>query len=174
LAVSADVSSQYVAMMNAIFSAQKLAVPVDSCVLAERDSLFLQQAAHLTNGVYYKPPAVLGLLQHLLMTFLPDANSRRHLILPQSAHVDYRASCFCHHRLIELGRVCPVCLSIFCEDKKNWIRCDTCGTRFAATLGATRPRAQIGDPLSHRQPSPSLLDELGEANGDVQRKALVV
>ena len=43
--------------------------------------------------------------------FLPDAEQRSQLVLPPPAHVDYRAACFCHRNLIEIGYVCSVCLS---------------------------------------------------------------
>lgn len=43
--------------------------------------------------------------------FLPDCEQRSQLVLPPPAHVDYRAACFCHRNLIEIGYVCSVCLS---------------------------------------------------------------
>lgn len=43
--------------------------------------------------------------------FLPDQDQRSQLILPPPIHVDYRAACFCHRSLIEIGYVCSVCLS---------------------------------------------------------------
>lgn len=43
--------------------------------------------------------------------FLPDSEQRPKLMLPQPTHVDYRAACFCHRNLIEIGYVCSVCLS---------------------------------------------------------------
>lgn len=43
--------------------------------------------------------------------FLPDSEQRSQLVLPPPAHVDYRAACFCHRNLIEIGYVCSVCLS---------------------------------------------------------------
>ena len=36
---------------------------------------------------------------------------REQLILPSSVHIDYRAACFCHRRLVDIGFVCSVCLS---------------------------------------------------------------
>ncbi|MBZ3878803.1 General transcription factor IIH subunit 3 [Sciurus carolinensis] len=50
-----------------------------------------------------------GLLQQWV--FLPDQDQRSQLILPPPIHVDYRAACFCHRNLIEIGYVCSVCLS---------------------------------------------------------------
>lgn len=42
-------------------------IPVDSCVLGEGDSLFLQQASHLTKGIYGRVPLH---NQHALLQYL--------------------------------------------------------------------------------------------------------
>ncbi|KAG2471334.1 TF2H3 factor, partial [Polypterus senegalus] len=52
-----------------------------------------------------------GLLQQWV--FLPDPDQRSQLVLPPPVHVDYRAACFCHRNLIEIGYVCSVCLSSY-------------------------------------------------------------
>ena len=62
-----DVPSQYIPPMNAIFAAQRSSVLIDACYLGPAQSAFLQQAAHLTGGVYLKPARPAGLLQYLLM-----------------------------------------------------------------------------------------------------------
>ncbi|MCJ1309844.1 RNA polymerase II transcription factor B subunit 4 [Agyrium rufum] len=110
-----------------------------------------------------------GILQYLLMTFLPDQTARKNLWAPASLSsslnlppssldpstdstlknssttpvagggVDFRAACFCHRRVVDIGYVCSVCLSIFCEEGindgiggvmmgKGAARCATCGT----------------------------------------------
>lgn len=43
--------------------------------------------------------------------FLPDFEMRSKMTLPPRAQVDYRAACFCHRNLIDIGYVCSVCLS---------------------------------------------------------------
>lgn len=43
--------------------------------------------------------------------FLPEPTVREQLVLPTSVHIDYRAACFCHRRLVDIGFVCSVCLS---------------------------------------------------------------
>lgn len=150
-----DSSQQYVPVMNCIFSAQKLGVPVDACVLGEADSLFLQQVggracvlhpiSHLGASAGFAPDerrvcsadtrrsrsaavhagtseqprrASCWLLASFTRActrtqtmFLPDARSRKHLVMPQTTTVDFRATCFCHSTVIEIGYVCPVCLS---------------------------------------------------------------
>ena len=129
---SPDVQSQYIACMNSIFSAQKAGIPIDTCMLGRSDSAFLQQAMHLTKGVYFRPPRPSALLQYLLTVFTADSYSRSLLQLPKPLGVDFRASCFCHKKAIDLGYVCSVCLSIFC---KGMPECTTCGSSFGTTSG---------------------------------------
>ncbi|XWS23761.1 hypothetical protein CRYUN_Cryun28dG0043000 [Craigia yunnanensis] len=52
---SPDGPEQYVAIMNAIFSAQRPMVPIDSCYIGAQNSAFLQQASYITGGVHHKP-----------------------------------------------------------------------------------------------------------------------
>ncbi|EEY57658.1 general transcription factor IIH subunit, putative [Phytophthora infestans T30-4] len=123
---SPDVSEHYIAIMNGIFSAQKKSVAVDACILATEHSSFMQQAAYLTGGIYYKPNDHSGLLQYLISIYLPDPSMRKLLKLPSQDSVDFRAMCFCHREVISTAYVCPVCLSLFCEFRPI---CSTCGIR---------------------------------------------
>lgn len=123
---SPDGPQQYVAVMNAIFSAQRSMVPIDSCIVGSQHSAFLQQASHITGGIYLKPQQP-GLFQYLAMVFATDLHTRRFLQLPRPTGVDFRASCFCHKKTIDMGYVCSVCLSIFCEHSK---KCSTCEATF--------------------------------------------
>lgn len=127
LSVSSTTSSasQYIPIMNSIFACQRLRVPIDICKISG-DAVFLQQAADATRGVYMSLAQPQGLLQYLLMTFLPDQRARSHLIEPSRVDVDFRAACFCHRRIVDLGFVCSICLSIFCEPPLN-DECLTCG-----------------------------------------------
>ncbi|XP_068643401.1 general transcription and DNA repair factor IIH subunit TFB4 [Aristolochia californica] len=124
---SPDGPEQYVAIMNAIFSAQRSMVPIDSCVLGTQNSAFLQQASHITGGIYQKPAYPDGLFQYLSAVFATDLQSRSFLRLPKPPGVDFRASCFCHKETIDMGYICSVCLSIFC---KHHGKCSTCGSDF--------------------------------------------
>ncbi|KAI3436069.1 hypothetical protein D9Q98_002127 [Chlorella vulgaris] len=132
LTAAPDVPSQYIAVMNSIFSAQRSGVLIDACQLGVGDSSFLQQAAHLTGGIYLKPDKPQALLQYLNSVFSLDASTRQYLRLPGNTRVDFRASCFCHKRQIDLGFVCSACLSIFCEQLPA---CLTCGTDFQGGQG---------------------------------------
>lgn len=157
---SHDSNGQYVPVMNTVFEAQKLNVYIDSLILTHHivqsntnthgnkksipasdsivydgnDSRLMQQASHITNGVYYRPlinnkSDTNTLLQYLYTMYLPDSISRTQLILPTLTTVDYRASCFCHNQPIELAFVCPVCLAVWC---KNMLQCQVCKTKFSA------------------------------------------
>ncbi|XP_074177842.1 general transcription factor IIH subunit 3 isoform X3 [Rhinolophus sinicus] len=125
-----DSALQYMNFMNVIFAAQKQNILIDACVL-DSDSGLLQQACDITGGLYLKVPQIPSLLQYLLWVFLPDQDQRSQLILPPPIHVDYRAACFCHRNLIEIGYVCSVCLSIFCNFSPI---CTTCETAFKISL----------------------------------------
>uniref|UniRef100_A0A1A8KAF7 General transcription factor IIH subunit 3 n=1 Tax=Nothobranchius kuhntae TaxID=321403 RepID=A0A1A8KAF7_NOTKU len=125
-----DCALQYMNFMNVIFAAQKQNILIDACVL-DSDSGLLQQACDITGGLYLKIPQKVALAQYLLWVFLPDSEQRSLLVLPPPAHVDYRAACFCHRTLIEIGYVCSVCLSIFCNFSPI---CTTCETAFKIQL----------------------------------------
>ena len=45
------------------------------------------------------------------MGFLPGPTARRNLNQPKQEHVDLRAACFCHRKIVDIGYVCSVCLS---------------------------------------------------------------
>ena len=109
--VCSDLASQYVAIMNCIFAAQKMHVPVDVCRIGEQDTVFLQQASDTTGGVYMRLDHPRGIVQYLMTAFLPDPSIRKHLVLPTQEGVDFRPACFCHKRIVDIGYVCNVCLS---------------------------------------------------------------
>lgn len=46
---------------------QRSEVVVDACMLSSSDSTFLQQATHLTGGIYMRPKQRGALLQYLLV-----------------------------------------------------------------------------------------------------------
>nr|ACO14744.1 General transcription factor IIH subunit 3 [Caligus clemensi] len=126
LTASGDTASQYMNYMNVFFTAQKLNVLLDACML-QSDSPLLQQGADITGGLYFNVPDLAALLQFLLWIFLPSAEIRPQLGLPTGVKVDFRAACFCHRQLVGVGFVCSVCLSIFCKFSPI---CTTCQTVF--------------------------------------------
>jgi transcription initiation factor TFIIH subunit 3 len=115
--------------MNSIFACQRLSIPIDILKLAG-DTVFLQQAADATGGIYMAldDTSRSGFLQYLMFAYLPDQAAREHLIMPgEGEGVDFRAACFCHRRIVDIGFVCSICLSIFCEPLQDNI-CLTCGS----------------------------------------------
>ncbi|XP_074100189.1 transcription factor B4 [Cotesia typhae] len=125
---SNDSATQYMNYMNIFFTSQKMGVVIDVCSL-DQELTLLQQACDITGGNYLKISQFAGLLQYLLWVFLPNPAVRTKLVLPPPVKVDYRAACFCHHELIDIGYVCSICLSIFCKFSPI---CTTCHTLFKA------------------------------------------
>ena len=118
LSVSGDLAYQYIPIMNTIFACQRLSIPIDIAKIAG-DTVFLQQASDATRGTYLKLEHPQGLLQYLMMGFLPDQTSRRNLISPTQVGVDFRAACFCHRDVVDIGFVCSICLSSTCDDYQS-------------------------------------------------------
>ncbi|KAI9836472.1 MAG: hypothetical protein M1819_001504 [Sarea resinae] len=126
LSVSGDLAFQYIPVMNCIFAAQRQRIPIDILKIAG-DTVFLQQASDATRGIYLPLDPRQGLLQYLMMAYLPSPLTRQHLIPPTQVNVDFRAACFCHKRVVDVGYVCSICLSIFCQPPAAG-ECLTCGT----------------------------------------------
>lgn len=146
LVANRDNLGQYVPMMNCIFSAQRLGIPVDSCIVSDSDSTYFQQAAHLTNGVCVRVArdgdgAISdGLLQTLQTVFLVDRQGRDLIAMPAPERVDFRASCMQTKKIIEEGFTCSVCLSTFDPSVgKGAAMCPVCNARFAV-LGRPKRR----------------------------------
>jgi transcription initiation factor TFIIH subunit 3 len=140
LSVSGDLANQYIPIMNAIFACQRLTIPIDILKLAG-DTVFLQQAADATGGMYMAldDPSRAGLLQYLMFAYLPDQAARNHLIVPgEGEGVDFRAACFCHRRIVDIGYVCSICLSIFCEPLRD-NTCLTCGSHLRVAEFGRKP-----------------------------------
>lgn len=106
-------------------------VTIDVLKILGADSVFLQQASHLTSGTYFRLTDPRALLQTLLVSrsstalraagadgpqtmYLPSPSTRPLMNLPNQDEVDFRAACFCHRRIVDVGYVCSVCLSSAC------------------------------------------------------------
>lgn len=140
LSVSGDLANQYIPIMNSIFACQRLSIPIDILKLAG-DTVFLQQAADATGGIYMAldNTSRAGLLQYLMFAYLPDQAARDHLIVPgEGEGVDFRAACFCHRRIVDIGFVCSICLSIFCEPLQD-NTCLTCGSHLSMANYGQKP-----------------------------------
>ncbi|KAF5393408.1 hypothetical protein D9757_000751 [Collybiopsis confluens] len=103
LSVSPDQTASYIPVMNSIFSAQKLKVTIDACQLFGPETVFLQQAAHLTGGSYIYLERRDALLQYLTMAFLPSPAVRETISVPTQDKIDFRAACFCHKNIVDVG-----------------------------------------------------------------------
>lgn len=115
--------------MSVSFTAQKHNILINVCVSGTNSGL-LQQACDITGNVLEGasdplPSAVLS------VGFLPDQDQRSQLILPLLVHVDYWAACFCHQNRIEIGYVCSMCWSTFCNFSPI---CTTYKTAFKISL----------------------------------------
>ncbi|KKY20292.1 putative transcription factor tfiih subunit [Phaeomoniella chlamydospora] len=165
---STDLAHQYIPIMNSIFACQRLSIPIDICQIPLSSSrifpgstpdntttsqnststVFLQQASDATHGIYIPLPTAVSssspqkpswsLLQYLLFAFLPSNTTRRSLILPTRIDVDFRAACFCHRRIVDIGFVCSICLSIFCSVPEAG-ECLTCGSQLSLGDYGARP-----------------------------------
>lgn len=142
LSVTQDASTQYIPMMNCIFAAQKKGITIDVCKLLGNDTVFLQQASYLTSGTYFRlsdeqagpsgqeASAIdlrSALVQTLLTTYLPSRSMRSSMNLPTLEEIDFRAACFCHRKIVDVGYICSVCLSLFCQPRPF---CLTCRSKF--------------------------------------------
>ncbi|KCV71440.1 hypothetical protein H696_02387 [Fonticula alba] len=143
--------AHYIPMMNCLASAQKAGACVDVCVLgaapssanqaaqtSEDGDTFLRQLAVMTRGIYWRVTDSSSVLQHLMCHFTADADARQHLPPPShsQAAVDFRATCFCHRKQLDIGFICAVCLSVYCNDSLDM--CSTCSTPFSVA-GSLRP-----------------------------------
>ncbi|KAI0081256.1 transcription factor Tfb4 [Panus rudis PR-1116 ss-1] len=170
ISVSPDHSSSYIPVMNSIFSAQKLKVTIDVCKIYGPENVFLQQAAHLTGGSYIHLDRPEALLQYLTMSFLSPPAIRQLISVPTQDKVDFRAACFCHKNIVDIGFVCSVCLSIFCQPVPV---CSTCRTKFPIKtlqrLNASKPTVPGRTPVGSRTPSTSNgTPRPAPANGNIQ------
>eukprot|EP01147_Barroeca_monosierra_P010472 gene10472-2602_t len=113
VSVSSGSSLEYFAMMNCLFAAQRKGISIDVCAIGTEASV-LQQASHLTNGIYLFLHSPQQLLQNLLMGF-GGSSASDILLQPKQTRIGFQASCFCHGNTIEIGFVCTVCLAEFTQ-----------------------------------------------------------
>lgn len=124
---------QYISIMNSIFAAQKMRVPIDVAKLGFSDSAYLQQASDATNGVYLHIDKPEGLIQTLSSAFFIEPLIRSFVIIPTKSDVNYRANCFITGKAVDIGYVCSVCLCIMSILPENG-KCPTCNSTFDANI----------------------------------------
>lgn len=122
----------YCNYIKCIFSAKKLAVPVDCLSLAEENK-FMRQLAGILNGSIFSPKkAVLpnGRIEidngeNQIFAYLLSTISMNKEI--EGGNVTYEGLCLCHNSSIQVGYLCPICLGIYCKFVPV---CRHCKTRF--------------------------------------------
>ncbi|KAG6182619.1 hypothetical protein E4U36_003218 [Claviceps purpurea] len=137
LSVSDSEPSQYIPTMNAVFAASHAQVAIDTLSLCG-DATFLQQACFNTNGTFLVASNPQGLLTYLMFGLIADTEARQSFITPTHDTIDFRAACFCHGKVVDMGFVCSICLSIFCEVPPE-AECLTCGTQLALGNYGSKP-----------------------------------
>jgi transcription initiation factor TFIIH subunit 3 len=125
---SPDPVANFESTMNAVFAAHRIRVVIDSILIKVRSSLFLNQAAILTNGfsiaLQTRPKC---LIQYLLT--IPPLCIRHLIVLKKVKAIDYKTPAVNTKNMIDIGLMCPVCLSVFEKTEKPMFRCTVCGTR---------------------------------------------
>lgn len=141
---SDNYSSQYLKLINCFFAAQKINVVIDACTItmarnseesapvsASMEDRFsasiLQQGCDLTGGRYIRVHKIASLLEHLFWCLSPLGKERSQYILPPKLKISPPAACFCHRKVLEIGYVCSVCVSIFCQYLPF---CSTCNSNM--------------------------------------------
>lgn len=121
-------SSQYVQLMNCLFEAQRNGIKINVLDLMDQESsnVLLNQSAAITSGYYIvinSPSEVIPTL--LNFSYELSSSYQTILNLPKQEIVDFRGSCFCHGKVVDLGYVCSVCLSgkIFFALLNNLLNC---------------------------------------------------
>ena len=143
---SQDRTSDYNALMNCAFAANKSDIVIDGCFIPSggkedpKTSPFLEQIVDQTKGVYLSVPSgaaqVGGALSEVLMSvFLPPPNIRCNMNLPKLNNVDFRARCFETGESIDVAQICNQCLSIFKVKPKD--TCLTCGAKVKKRSSST-------------------------------------
>lgn len=125
---SPDEHLKYIPIMNCIFAAQKMKIPINVCQLASK-ATFLQQAADATGGIYLNISNLDGLVQYFATAFFIEPSLKHILVKPTKEDIDFRASCFQTGKVVDIGFVCSVCLCILSEipvDEK----CPACDSEF--------------------------------------------
>lgn len=107
-------SSQYVQLMNVLFESQRNGIKINVLDLMnqETSNVLLKQSASITSGYYFNIKSISEVIP-ILLNFPAELSSSAQSILncPKQEVVDFRGSCFCHGKVVNLGYVCSVCLS---------------------------------------------------------------
>jgi hypothetical protein len=121
--------------MNAILAAHRIGVVIDSVLIGVKSSLFLSQAAIVTQGFSIG----LGIRQRCMIQYLlsiPPLPIRELIVVRRAAAVDYKTPAVNTGKLIDFGLMCPVCLSVYEKTEHSLSRCQICGAREGCKLAS--------------------------------------
>jgi hypothetical protein len=125
---SADPIVNFESTMNSVFAAHRIGVVVDSILISVKTSLFLNQAAILTNGfsiaLLNRPNC---LMQYLLT--IPPLSIRKFIVMTKVKAIDYKTPAVNSKNMIDMGILCPICLSVYEKTTTPIYRCTVCGSR---------------------------------------------
>ena len=144
--LSPILSAEYLPLMNCLFACQKQKYVVDVFSMCF-NTTSLQQMSSLSNGIFLKcPEDSTKILSSLLLHFLMPSDFRQgKLRNPGSALLDYKASCFCHRKLVDIGWVCSLCLSVFCAFTPVCITCSSMFKLPNASVSSRKRKPQVAN-----------------------------
>lgn len=119
--LSEDDPSAFDTTMNSIFAANRIGAVIDSLSLNQNQSLFLNQGAVITNGQFLVLDSPEYLSQYLFS--IPPISIRPFFELPPVKSLNYRAPDSKSKDLIDIGYLCPYCLSVH---SKKELKCSVC------------------------------------------------
>lgn len=129
ISVSEDSQEHFESTINAIFAAHRIGVVIDSFLIkVDKDSLFLNQAALITGGFTLSIKFRTKLIAQYLLS-IPPIPIRNMFSLKKVQNINYKTPAENTQKMIDVGLLCPVCLSVF-EKTENRLRiCPVCKTR---------------------------------------------
>lgn len=138
---SSDSTTHFESTMNAIFAAHRIGAVIDSVMIGtpsqyfemeSKESLFLNQAALLTNGFSITIKERAKCLMQYLLT-IPPLPIREFIDMKRVKAVDYTTPAVDNPKhMIDVGYMCPICLSVFegrDGGKKAIRKCTVCGVK---------------------------------------------
>ncbi|KAF7636890.1 hypothetical protein Mgra_00003629 [Meloidogyne graminicola] len=132
-----NLSNEHSTLMNLFFASKHSSLVVNAVSLNGNVPI-LQQACDITNGIHVTLDNVKLLTQTILSECITISNNS--LFIRPQLDIDYRAVCHCHNKLLSIGWVCSVCLSVTC----NYVPfCKICNAVFPRPLFLQQKRLPV-------------------------------
>ncbi len=78
----------------------------------DHENVVYKQATSISGGSFLSIKNIKEILPYLMTSSVLINKSDLPIVqLPTQKSVDFRASCFCHGKIVNIGYVCSVCLS---------------------------------------------------------------